>query len=134
MTNGTCKVIIDGKDINLKFGYPAIKWFMESAMKNMDVFFILSGKDDDKSVMTDYGVAKLMECAYKNDCLIKEVEPEYGYGFFVNFAEQENANKESTALADVLKVYAESSISKRITENSEKEKKNQNQTSTPSSG
>lgn len=116
--DGYIKILVGGKEVGLKFGYPAIRWFSEESLKNKDAFF-MPGDTFDFSVE---GFAKLMQCAYKNNCLIKEVEPELKYQDFIEWVEEENAGQ-GEIMKTVLIAYTESSVMKKAM--AEVEKKNQ---------
>ena len=38
--NGYIQITVGDKPVGLKFAYPAIKWFTESAKDNIDIYFI----------------------------------------------------------------------------------------------
>src|SRR6188472_4661141 len=118
--NGYISIQVSGKPVGLKFAYPAVKWFLEAATTRADVFFV---EGDAGSMVTDYGMAKLIHCAYRNNCLIKETEPVLAFEDFINFVEEETEKTDSTVLADIYTCYAESSISKKIVADTEKKSK-----------
>lgn len=117
--NGYIKVTVSGQEIGLKFGYPAIRMFFEAAETHKQDYFIGDN-------ITDIGFAKLCHCAYKNNCLIKETEPALTLEDFVNWAESEDKE----ILANVMVVYSESTIGKKVTEEAEKKSLSQ-PTTTP---
>jgi len=107
--DGYIKISIGGKEVGLKFGYPAIRWFAEESELNKSAFF-MPGESFDFSVE---GFAKLMQCAYRNNCLIKEVDPELKYKDFVEWVEVENETENKEAMKAVLTAYTESSVMKK---------------------
>lgn len=110
--DGYTKITLAGQEVGLKFGYPAIRWFSEEGAKNRDAFF-MPGDTFDFSVE---GFAKLVQCAYKNNCLIKEVEPVLKYQEFVEWTEEATPEE----MTRVLNVYIESSVMKKIVAAQEK--------------
>lgn len=115
--DGYIKLTVSGQEVGLKFGFPAIRWFSEESAKNKDAFF-MPGDTFDFSVE---GFAKLMQCAYRNNCLIKEVDPVLTYSDFIEWVE---AGDQETMKA-VLQTYVDSSIMKKAIEESEKKSQTQ---------
>lgn len=116
--NGYIQIELAGGPVGLKFAYPAIKWFMEATAKNRDVYFVETEKSE---TMTDYGMAKLVHCAYRNNCLLKDTDPVITFEQFTEWVtEQIEAGGE--ILAQVLTTYAESAISKKVVTYAEEKK------------
>lgn len=115
--NGSTTILINGQTVGLKFAFPAIKWFTEESAKRPDLYFVTG----DSGGFTVEGLAKLIECSYKNHCLIKETEPILPYETFYDYVESnqetEEGQKELTRIAEV---YAQSSVMKRVIENQKK--------------
>lgn len=113
--NGYTHITINGNKVGLKFAFPAIKWFTEEAAKS-DLYFIGDN-------LTDYGIAKILQCAYRNNCLLKEVDTELIFGDFTDFVDScvdnQDARKE---LETVLQVYADSSVGKKMVKDDEEKK------------
>lgn len=108
--NGQTSIQIDGQTVGLKFAYPAIKWFTE-ATTGSDIFFT-PGQD---STFTIEGLAKLIQCSYKNYCLIKEVEPTLTYEAFYNYVEANQDTEEGQKeLLRITEVYATASVIKKL--------------------
>lgn len=132
--NGYTSIEIAGNKVGLKFAFPAIKWFGESVADDKDGVYFMEGS------LTDYGIAKLMQCAYRNNCLLKEEEPTLKLGAFADWIETALESEEGKALlVGVMTVYSESSVSKKLVESQADEKKSQQlaeptkeSTSTPS--
>lgn len=116
--DGFIKILVAGQEVGLKFGYPAIRWFSEESEVMKSAFF-MPGESFDFSVE---GFAKLMQCGYRNHCLIKEVDPELKYQDFVEWVEVENETEDKQAMKDVLKAYTDSSVMKKAIEAVEKKK------------
>lgn len=115
--DGKITILIEGKPVGLKFAFPCVRWFSEESQKQPDIYFI---ETDRGPSMTDYGLAKLMQCAYRNQCLLSEVNPDIKFEKFVEFVESKNNQEGAEELGRIMTVYAESSVSKRVVESSEK--------------
>lgn len=114
--NGYTQIEINGQQVGLKFAYPAIKWFMEAAAGS-DLYFI----EGDSGGFTVEGLAKLIQCSYKNNCLLKEVEPVLTYEDFFNWVEQ--GQETETGQADLIRVtdvYAQSTVMKKLIDSQKK--------------
>jgi hypothetical protein len=118
--NGYCTIQINGQPVGLKFAYPAIKWFTEESI-NSDLYFL----PGEGGGFTVEGLAKLIQCSYRNNCLIKEVEPELKFEDFFNWVEQSQETDEGRAeLEKVVKAYADSSVMKKLLEQQKKSEAN----------
>lgn len=125
--NGYTQIEINGQTVGLKFAFPAIRWFMEESVTKSDLYFI----DGDNGGFTVEGLAKLVQCSYKNNCLLKEVEPSLTYEDFYNWVEQAQQTEEGKAeLIRVSEVYAQSTVMKKIIEGQKKSQMSSLQTST----
>jgi hypothetical protein len=124
--NGYIQIKIKDEVIGLKFAFPSVKWFAEAMQKAVDekleAYFVesIDEKGDAQSTLTDYGLAKLMQCAYRNNCLLKEEKPVLLFADFVEWVNDHNTEEGGVEMGEVLKVYAESSVNKKIIENAEK--------------
>lgn len=104
--NGYIQIQIGEKPVGLKFAYPAIKWFTESAKDNIDIYFI--GND-----FSNEGFAELIFCSYRNNCLIKKEKPELTYEDFYNWIEENRETEEGKKIiVEVMQCYTDSSILK----------------------
>jgi hypothetical protein len=126
--DGYIQIKVGDQMVGLKFAYPAIKWFTEASVKDRladnNAFFVdeTDDKGETQSTMSDYGFAKLVQCAYRNDCLLKETAPVLKFEDFVNWVEQNNSEEGKEVLSSVMTCYAESTFSKKIVENAEKKR------------
>lgn len=127
---------VDGKDVGLRFDYPAIKWFIKAGVAvaeltgEKDTYWVLDAKGDPTGDMTAEGLAKLIECGYRNDCLIKEVKPSIPYESFIDFV----GTADKSVLVDIMNCYADSSVLKKPIAEEEKKRLPMNPSiSTPSS-
>lgn len=113
--NGKINITIDGNIVPLRFAYPAIRMFLE-AMQNKSQFYYAEGIDG-KPTMTVEGIAKFIECGYKNECLIKEIEPVFKYEFFYDFVSNMAADEcIANQIADVFRCYGDTDIRKAVDE------------------
>lgn len=124
--DGYIQILINETPVGLKFAFPSVKWFAEAIQKaetdGMEAYFTKTVDDKGETIdtLTDYGLAKLMQCAYRNNCLLKEVKAELNFEHFVNWVGEHNNDEGSAEMLEVLKVYSESSVRKTIKQDSEK--------------
>lgn len=121
--SGYTSIIVDGEKIDLRFGIPAVRMYLEKIAT------------DEVSIsnesINEIGVATLIHCGYVNNCMVKDIVPEKTFGFFLEFVEQAWIDDEvKKQLEHVSKVYAESKYTKKVIENANKnveeiKKKNQ---------
>lgn len=114
--NGITKITVNGKPVGLRFAYPTVRWFSEACLTNKEAFF-LPAEDNEVADFSIEGMAKLIQCSYWNECLVKEQprDPELNYEAFVNFVEEKAETEEGRKeLADIIILYADSSISKKM--------------------
>lgn len=123
--NGYITITVEGSLTGLKFAYPAIRLFLE-AMADKGQFYYTENDNGEVSSMTLEGLAKLIQCGYINNCMIKEVEPDLKYEHFYNWVEKSETDESvKQAIQDVLTCYAETQYAKRIEKAAaELEKKN----------
>lgn len=94
---------IGGQDVGIRFAYPCIRWFTEASQDNPDYF-------DKGESLTDIGVAKLLQFAYKNECVYREVKPVLQFSSFYDWVEKRVSitGETNEELAEVIKVFLES--------------------------
>lgn len=116
--NGATTIQINGQTVGLKFAYPAIKWFTEESETN-DLLFV----PGETGGFTVEGFAKLIQCSYRNSCLIKEIEPSLRYEDFYNYVESNQDSEEGQKeLTRITEIYAASSVMKKLVEATDKKK------------
>jgi hypothetical protein len=121
--NGYVRININGQPIGIKFAYPAITSFYVAADKKKDSYY--AGEN-----LTYLGAAKLIHCAYLNNCEITEEEPKLTVEDFYNWTEEAMINEErAKELATVLTAFSESQYVKTLTEKKEVEEKTKKKTS-----
>lgn len=110
--NGYTTISINGSPVGIKFGYLAIKDFSLAAEKKRDVYYDnLNGEQQ----LSFIGIAKLIQCGYKNNCELKEIEPVLTLEDFNSWVEEGISDTErATQLAEVLRVFAESQYVKAL--------------------
>jgi hypothetical protein len=95
------QIEVNGQKVGLKFGYEAVKDFLVHCEENKDDYF------DKNNVLTVFGVADLIYCAYKNSQLIKDEEVSIPIEDFEDWVlDMSNENPEE--LAKIGKLYEES--------------------------
>lgn len=105
---GYIQININGQPVGIKFGLLSIKDFSLAAEKKRDVLY--EGEN-----LSFLGVAKLIQCGYKNNCEIKEVEPVLTLEDFNNWTEEAMSSDErKKELAEVLNVFAQSQYVKLL--------------------
>jgi hypothetical protein len=123
--NGYTTVKVNGNEVGLLFAYPSIRWFSEASEEFADAFF-MPGETGDFSVE---GLAKLIECAYRNNCIVDEVKPELKYrDFYLWVTEVQDTDEGQTEMIRIIEVYAQSSVIKKMVKNLEEQKKSLTQT------
>lgn len=123
--NGFTTITIDKKTIGLKFAWLAIKWFTQASQEKTDIYFAdIENEGIKQSSLTVFGIAKLIQCAYRNNNEIKEVKDELSFEHFYNWTENKSESEEGLLeISEILKVYAESSFSRKLVAEVEKKSK-----------
>lgn len=127
--NGYTTITIDEKTIGLKFAWLAIKWFTEASQAKAEVYFaeietVIDEKIVKQSSLTTFGISKLIQCAYRNNNEIKEVEDKLLFEDFYKWTEEKSESEEGlTEISEVLRIYAESSFSRKLVAEVEKKSK-----------
>jgi hypothetical protein len=104
--NGYIKITINGQEVGLKFAYPAIKEFTLAAAGKKDLYL-------SNDSLSDFGIAKLIHCGYKNNCELLEVNPSLTLSQVSDWVEEALDNpKRIDELAQILEVYADSRYTK----------------------
>jgi hypothetical protein len=124
--NGYIQITVGEKPIGLKFAWLAVKWFTQASEGKTDVYFAETEIDGKKQqTFTSLGIAKLIQCAYRNNNEIKEVKDELTFEDFYNWVEQKIETPEGlTEIGKVIEVYADSSFSKKLVAEIEKKSMN----------
>jgi hypothetical protein len=116
MSNGKISINTGTDIISLRFAYPAVRWFLE-AMQDKGDFFYTEDQAGKVSAMTVEGIAKLIHCGYKNDCLVKEIPELFSYEYFFDWCEKAQEDESvKKQIEDVLTCYAGTSYAKKVKE------------------
>jgi hypothetical protein len=105
--NGYAQINIDGTAVDLYFGYLAIKAFQLAAEKKRDMYYekVKQGEEEVEQ-FSFLGYAKLIECGYKNNCEVEEVQPTYTLKDFNYWVEGSVNNPErQTQIVKVLEAF-----------------------------
>jgi hypothetical protein len=95
------QIEVSGQKVGLKFGYEAVKDFLIHCEENKDDYF------DKNNILTVFGVADLIHCAYKNNQLIKNEEVSIPIEDFEDWV-LDVSNKNPEELTKIGKLYEES--------------------------
>lgn len=109
---------IEGKKIGLKFGMASFR-YLQSRFKD-EVSF-------NGSTLTEIGFAQILYSGYYNNCIIKDVVPEYNFEFFVDFIENNLKNDEIiNQINSIIELWSQNDFIKNSsnTENTDTKKKN----------
>lgn len=97
---GRCDINMNGKVIPLRFGMPAVRWFLERA--SQDHLAIIS----DDSV-NETGISYILYAGYYNYCIAEDKVPELKPGDFMEWvelmADDPEAQKEMTKAGECFK-------------------------------
>jgi hypothetical protein len=109
---------IEGKKIGLKFGMASFR-YLQNRFKD-EVSF-------NGSTLTEIGFAQILYSGYYNNCIIKDVVPEYNFEFFVDFIENNLKNDEIIAqINSVIELWSQNDFVKNAANNQNQEAKKKN--------
>ena len=109
MNNGYITVDINGKNIGLKFGMVANRMFFEKMVEKPD---ILTG-----DTINEVGIGHLIYAGYINNCLVKGVEPELAFHFFMEWVEEALVDDNvKQRLQDISNCFSDSKFTKKAIE------------------
>lgn len=86
--NGLATITVDGREVVLKFGLPAIRRIMEKML-----VYSLSDKDGDKETYNDLGLSHILYAGYLNGCMMRDELPSVQFEAFYNLLEESMENK-----------------------------------------
>lgn len=108
---------IEDKKIGLKFGMASFR-YLQNRFKDEISF--------NGTSLTEIGFAQILYSGYYNNCIIKDVVPEYNFESFVDFIEN-NLNNDAfiKQMNEVIELWSQNDFIKNISknENSETKKK-----------
>jgi hypothetical protein len=108
---------IDGQKIGFKFGMASFR-YLQNRFKNEVSFH--------GTTLTEIGFAQILYSGYYNNCIIKDVVPEYTFEFFVDFVENNLKNDEVIAqINSIIELWSQNEFIKNAanTQNEETKKK-----------
>jgi hypothetical protein len=106
---------IDDKKIGIKFGMASFRYLSEK---------FSTGIGFENNELNEIGIAHILYSGYYNNCLIKEVVPEYNLEFFVDTIEK-NLKNESflTQIQEIVKLWTENEFIKETQKGDQPKKK-----------
>jgi hypothetical protein len=108
-------ITINDQKIGLKFGMASFRYLSDK---------FVEGISFDKGELTEIGISHLIYAGYYNNCLVKDVLPELKFENIVDFVESNiKEDKFLTEMKEILKVWGESEMIKKATEQSNDEPK-----------
>lgn len=108
--SGYTSISIDGEQIYLRFGIPAVRMFLEKVAS--DEVLISNEK------INEIGIAALIYCGYVNNCMVNDIVPDKKQGFFLEFVENSWIDETVKAqLENVSNCYAASKYTNKILDN-----------------
>jgi hypothetical protein len=108
-------ITIEDKTIGLKFGMASFRYLQEKFANG----FSFKGNE-----LNEIGICHILYSGYYNNCIIKDVMPEYNFEYFIDWLEV-NLNDKLVLeqIQNVIKVWSESDIIKKTQEVVEETKK-----------
>jgi hypothetical protein len=107
---------IEGKTIGLKFGMASFRYLQNR---------FIDGVSFNGNTLTEIGFAQIIYSGYYNNCIIKDVIPEYNFEFFVDFVENNLKNDDIiNQINKVIDLWSENEFIKSMSsDTAEKTKK-----------
>lgn len=75
---------IEGKIIGLKFGMASFRYLQNK---------FIDGVSFSGNTLTEIGFSQIIYSGYYNNCIIKDITPEYSFEFFVDYIENNLQNE-----------------------------------------
>lgn len=99
------EINIGDKKIGLKFGMASYRYLSEK---------FKDGISFHNDQITEIGIATIIYCAYKNNCIVKELPMDITFEDMVDFVEANTTNDDFMAqMKDVIKMWADSDFIKK---------------------
>ena len=109
-----CTLTINDTKIGLKFGMASLRYLQDK---------LVEGKTHRGEDINEIGIAHILYSGYFNNCLHKDVEPEYSFEVFIDFIEGNLLNTEIMAeVGKVLQVWTENKLIQQATQAEAKKK------------
>lgn len=107
---------IDDKKIGIKFGMASFRYLSEK---------FSTGVGYENNELNEIGIAHILYSGYYNNCLIKEITPEYNLEFFVDQIENNLKNEDFLSqLQNIIKLWTDNEFIKETQNPKETKKKN----------
>jgi hypothetical protein len=111
-----CSIVINETKIGLKFGMASFRYLSEGKL--------VEGKSINKGEINEIGIAHIIYSGYFNNCLIKDQEPEYDFGWFVDAIELNLNNADfMEQIKKALEVWSSNEFISKATATTEEPKK-----------
>lgn len=108
--SGYTSISIKGEEIELRFGIPAVRMFLEK-IANSDITI-------DEQNINETSIAYLLYCGYINNCMVKDIVPTKTKGFFLEYVEESYVDEHAQKIIqDVTDVYANSKYTQKMIAN-----------------
>lgn len=118
-----CTLTIDNTKIGLKFGMASLRYLQDK---------LVDGKTHRGEEINEIGIAHILYSGYFNNCLHKDVEPEYSFEVFADYIESNLLNAEIMAeVGKVLEVWSQNRLIQVATETEAKKKTTPSKKSKP---
>lgn len=99
------EIDINDKKIGLKFGMASYRYLSEK---------FKDGVSFHNEQITELGIAHIIYCAYKNNCIVKEMPMDMTFEQIVDFVEMNTSNTVfMDQMREVMKIWAESDFIKK---------------------
>lgn len=113
--NGLAKITVDGREVVLKFGLPAIRQIMEKML-----VYKLSDVDGEREIYNDLGLSHILYAGYLNGCMMRDELPVVPFEAFYTLLEDSADNKDQQD--QVIAAIASFEESKQVKQSIEKVK------------
>jgi hypothetical protein len=108
-------ITINDQKVGLKFGMASFRYLSEK---------FVEGISFQNGELTEIGIAHLIYSGYYNNCLIKDVVPQYKFEFFSDFVESNLKNDSFLVeMKEVLRIWGENEFIKQAATSNEEEPK-----------
>lgn len=97
-------ILIDDKKIGLKFGMASFRYLQGK---------FIDGIAFENNSLNEIGIAHILYSGYYNNCIIKDIELEYSFEYFVDFIESNLSNENTlNEISNCIKVWSENDFIK----------------------
>jgi hypothetical protein len=80
MSNGYCQIVVNGETIGLRFGMLANRMMAERFLTDSTIM--------NNGQLNEVGIAYLIYAGYCNWCAVKDEQPKYKVGYFIEYVEE----------------------------------------------